>query len=76
MEDEKSAIWEPGLNLVDALADGKEITGQLTVVRRTQIDLDGIMAPIGCDLGSEKTAGGAATWHVRSKKEKSDHESM
>jgi hypothetical protein len=34
------------LNLVNALAHGEEVTGQLSIVERTQIDMDGIMAPL------------------------------
>jgi hypothetical protein len=34
------------LNLVGTLTDGEEITGQLPIVERTQVDMDGIMAPL------------------------------
>ena len=54
MENKKPPVRESWLNLVDALTDRKQIASELPIVKRTQIDVDGLMAPLDATRQLEK----------------------
>ena len=60
MEQEKSAIRQPWLNLIHSLADDGQVTSQLAVVARPEFNGDDLLTPLHPSLPSEKKAANEA----------------